>query len=58
MHNKKLLVRADSRLLNRFQKACKAEYKSMSEVVRDSMLQFIKEHENEERFIPQKSVRE
>ncbi len=45
--SKKMVFVVQKSLFNEFKTACEAEYKTMSEVIRHSMLQYIKEHKSE-----------
>ena len=44
--NKKLVFVVQKSLYSDFQNVCEEQYKTMSEVVRNFMLQYIKEHRN------------
>ncbi len=44
--NRKMVFVVQKTLFNDFKEVCEKEYKTMSEVIRHSMLQFIKEHKN------------
>jgi len=46
-YNKKLIVAMPDDLFNDFKKVCEIEYTSMSQEVRNFMLQYIKEHKND-----------
>ena len=42
--NKKMLFVVQKTLYNKFKKTCEGQYKTMSEVVRDLMVKYIKEN--------------
>lgn len=44
--DKKMMFFAQKSLYEEFKKTCEKQYKTMSEVIRDFMLQYIKEHKN------------
>ena len=44
--NRKMVFVVQESLCDEFKEACEKEYKTMSEVIRNSMLHFIKEHKN------------
>jgi metal-responsive CopG/Arc/MetJ family transcriptional regulator len=44
--DKKIVFMVQKTLYNDFKNCCESEYKTMSEVVRDFMLQYIKENKN------------
>ena len=46
--DKKIVMVVQRTLYEKFKAECQKNYKTMSEVIRDFMLQFIKEHENEQ----------
>ena len=45
--DKKLVLVVQPSLHDNFKQSCESNYKTMSEVLRDFMLQYIKEHKNE-----------
>ena len=47
--DRKMVLVVHKTLHDNFKIACEEQYKTMSEVVRDSMLQYIKEHKNGKR---------
>ena len=47
--NKKMMFFVQRSLYDNFKEVCEGEYKTMSEVIRDFMLQYIKEHKNEQK---------
>lgn len=46
-YDKKLIVAMPGNLFDDFKSVCEKEYTTMSQEVRNSMLQYIKEHRNE-----------
>jgi len=48
-YDKKLIVAMPGKLFDDFKEVCEKEYTTMSQEVRDFMLQYIKEHKNEEK---------
>jgi len=46
---KELIVMTQEKLFEEFQKTCESNYKTMSEVVRDMMLKYIRENKNIEK---------
>ena len=46
-YGKKLIVAMPEEFFNEFQKVCEERYTTMSQEIRDFMLQFIKDHKNE-----------
>lgn len=44
--NRKMMFVVQDSLYNDFRESCEKQYKTMSEVIRDFMLQYIKEHKN------------
>ncbi len=44
--NRKMVFVVQKSLCDEFKEVCEKEYKTMSEVIRHSMLQYIKEHKN------------
>ena len=47
--NKKIIFVVQRSLYNDFKDVCEKEYKTMSEVIRNSMLRYIKEHKNDKK---------
>lgn len=43
---KDMLIRVQPSLFNEFKNKCEFNYKNISEVIRDFMIQYIKEHKN------------
>ena len=48
--DKKLIVAMPGKLFNDFKEVCEQKYTTMSQEVRDFMLQYIKEHKNEKKI--------
>ena len=48
--NKKMIFAVQKSLYNDFYNVCEDQYKTMSEVLRNFMLQYIKEHRNDKKI--------
>ena len=45
--DKKMLLAVQKSLYDDFKRTCEEQYKTKSEVIRDFMLQYVKEHKND-----------
>ncbi len=48
--NRKMMFVVQKSLYSDFQRVCEEQYKTMSEVIRDFMLQYIKEYKSNEKI--------
>jgi metal-responsive CopG/Arc/MetJ family transcriptional regulator len=46
-YNRTIILKVQDKFFEDFEKTCEKEYKTKSEVLRDFMLKYIKEHKND-----------